>query len=163
GMELDVVELAAAKEEGRAHAAFYDAAYFAAKKGAPTRKYRRMVTREEAPEVTAAGRYRGVVAGPAPPHEHGAAPVDRAGGAGRGALLRRALAHHDRGHGLVVPDRGRRRRRLRRDARRGVDRRLLRDAGGVPGAPPGRADPRPGGGVAGDGDAHPAAAAARRV
>lgn len=78
GMELDEVGLAGAEEVGRAHTAFYDAAYFAAKKGAPTRKYRRLVAREEAPPVTVSERARIVVAGPS---AHTVAVAERFDGA----------------------------------------------------------------------------------
>ena len=55
---------------GRAHAAFYDAAYFAAKKGDTTRKYRRLVAREKGPrdaapaqaDVVGVGPYRAAIA-----------------------------------------------------------------------------------------------------
>jgi hypothetical protein len=52
GARVDVVDLADAPELGRAHAAFYDAAYFASKKRVgPTRKYRRLVRGDERGEL----------------------------------------------------------------------------------------------------------------
>jgi hypothetical protein len=72
--------LADAPEVGRAHAAFYDAAYFAAKKREPTRKYRRTFGRAgDAPDGHEEGRSEVIVAGPAshaivaPPRFAGAA------------------------------------------------------------------------------------------
>lgn len=49
GARFECVDLADAPALGRAHAAFYDEAYFATKKDEPTRKYRRLVAREAAP------------------------------------------------------------------------------------------------------------------
>jgi hypothetical protein len=51
GARLDEIPLADAPAIGEAHAAFYDAAYFAAKKGDPTRKYRKMKLPEPADEA----------------------------------------------------------------------------------------------------------------
>lgn len=48
GSRITCVDLADAPALGRAHAAFYDEAYFATKKAEPTRKYRRLVAREGA-------------------------------------------------------------------------------------------------------------------
>jgi hypothetical protein len=49
---------------GRAHTCFYDAAYFAAKKADPTRKYRRLVAREDDGTDDAPARCQLVAAGP---------------------------------------------------------------------------------------------------
>jgi len=73
GLGIDVVGLDEAPELGHAHAAFYDAKYFATKKGEVTRKYRKLVNRaakarDEEGEEGAIGE-RGCVAhlaGPAP-------------------------------------------------------------------------------------------------
>ncbi|WP_437613003.1 hypothetical protein WMF20_10855 [Sorangium sp. So ce834] len=46
GVRIEACALADAPEVGRAHAEFYDARYFAVKKGEVTRKYRRLVGRE---------------------------------------------------------------------------------------------------------------------
>lgn len=62
--EIDTLSLADAPEVGRAHAEFYDAAYFATKKGEVTRKYRRRVAREEAPRAPGSARCQVVSAGP---------------------------------------------------------------------------------------------------
>jgi hypothetical protein len=61
---IDERSLADAPEIGRAHAEFYDAAYFAAKKGEATRKYRRRVASEEAPRAPGAARCEVISAGP---------------------------------------------------------------------------------------------------
>jgi hypothetical protein len=63
GARIDEVPLAEAREIGEAHAAFYDAAYFAAKKGDPTRKYRKMKPPVE--EAPGPARCRVVTCGPA--------------------------------------------------------------------------------------------------
>ncbi|MFT3774226.1 MAG: hypothetical protein QM820_53365 [Minicystis sp.] len=62
---IDVVPLAEAPEVGKAHAAFYDAAYFAAKKGEPTRKYRKMKPPPDDSDPAHPARCRLVTAGPA--------------------------------------------------------------------------------------------------
>jgi len=49
GVRVRETTLAELPALGRAHAAFYDAAYFAAKKGDVTKKYRRLVAREKGP------------------------------------------------------------------------------------------------------------------
>ncbi|HEY3821572.1 MAG TPA: hypothetical protein VGL81_30605 [Polyangiaceae bacterium] len=49
GVAVRQTTLAELPALGRAHAAFYDAAYFAAKKGDTTKKYRRLVAREKGP------------------------------------------------------------------------------------------------------------------
>ncbi|WP_437512011.1 hypothetical protein [Sorangium sp. So ce1099] len=80
-VEVEACGLAEAPEVGRAHAEFYDARYFAVKKGEVTRKYRRLVgdkaragDRARAGEGSAGGgegvspaRARLVVAGPGAP------------------------------------------------------------------------------------------------
>jgi hypothetical protein len=65
GATLERVSLADAPALGVAHAAFYDAAYFAAKKGEPTRKYRKTKARDDVPEGDGEGRCRVIDAGPA--------------------------------------------------------------------------------------------------
>jgi hypothetical protein len=62
--EIDTLSLADAPDVGRAHAEFYDAAYFATKKGEVTRKYRRRVAREEAPRAPGSARCQVISAGP---------------------------------------------------------------------------------------------------
>jgi hypothetical protein len=62
--QIEVVPLAEAREVGEAHAAFFDPAYFEGKKGEPTRKYRRLKTRDQPEEPGAEPRCRVVVAGP---------------------------------------------------------------------------------------------------
>jgi hypothetical protein len=74
GVRFEARSLAEAPEVGRAHAAFYDAAYFATKKGEPTRKYRRLVARERAPDTHEAARCEVITAGPS---AHAIAAVDR--------------------------------------------------------------------------------------
>ncbi len=61
---IDELPLAQAPAIGRAHADFYDAAYFAAKKGEVTRKYRRRVAHEEAPREPGAAACQVIAAGP---------------------------------------------------------------------------------------------------
>ena len=63
GALIEEVPLAEAREIGEAHAAFYDAAYFAAKKNEPTRKYRRLKLPEPRDEDGPA-RCRVIGAGP---------------------------------------------------------------------------------------------------
>ncbi|APR84347.1 Hypothetical protein A7982_09696 [Minicystis rosea] len=65
GARIDEVPLAAAPEIGEAHAAFYDAAYFAAKKGEPTRKYRKQKPPPPDTDATLPARCRLITAGPA--------------------------------------------------------------------------------------------------
>ncbi len=62
---IDDVPLADAPEIGAAHAAFYDAAYFEAKAGGLTRKYRKMKPPPEAVESDAPARCRVINLGPA--------------------------------------------------------------------------------------------------
>ena len=87
GASIEERRLADAPEIGRAHAAFYDPAYFAAKKDDPTRKYRRLLAARPADDDPPAND-----GPPAPlrdrrrraglPHRHG-----------RDALRRRRRAH----------------------------------------------------------------------
>ncbi len=65
GAAVDERRLADEPDVGHAHARFYDAAYFAAKKDEPTRKYRRLAPRAEAPPSPGPARCQVVVAGPA--------------------------------------------------------------------------------------------------
>jgi hypothetical protein len=68
GLPVEEIPLAGAPEIGEAHAAFYDPAYFAAKKDDPTRKYRRLLASagsKEAPSPPGPERCQLVVAGPA--------------------------------------------------------------------------------------------------
>jgi hypothetical protein len=65
GACIDDVPLADAPEIGAAHAAFYDAAYFEAKAGGPTRKYRKMKPPPEALESDTPARCRVINVGPA--------------------------------------------------------------------------------------------------
>lgn len=67
-VSASVVDLAAAPEAMEAHARFYDAKYFATKKGEVTRKYRRTVTRtdDHAPAAAPAAMRLVHVAGPRP-------------------------------------------------------------------------------------------------
>ena len=65
GATIDDVPLADAPEIGAAHAAFYDDAYFEAKVGGPTRKYRKMQLPPETLESSAPARCRVINAGPA--------------------------------------------------------------------------------------------------
>ncbi len=61
---IEDTPLAEAKEVGEAHVAFYDAAYFASKKGEPTRKYRKMKTPNPRWDPEAPARSRVIAAGP---------------------------------------------------------------------------------------------------
>jgi hypothetical protein len=63
-LAVEDADLADARELGEAHVAFYDAAYFAAKKGDPTRKYRKLKPPPAADDDGPA-RCRVVRAGPA--------------------------------------------------------------------------------------------------
>jgi hypothetical protein len=65
GAHIDDVPLAEAPEIGAAHAAFYDAAYFEAKAGGPTRKYRRLRPPTDTPENEVPARCRVISVGPA--------------------------------------------------------------------------------------------------
>jgi hypothetical protein len=65
GTHIDDVPLAEAHEIGAAHAAFYDAAYFEAKAGGPTRKYRKMKPPPDALGSGAPTRCRVITVGPA--------------------------------------------------------------------------------------------------
>jgi hypothetical protein len=103
GAAIEERALADEPEVGRAHAEFYDAAYFAAKKDDPTRKYRRLVAREEAPPDEGPARCQLIVAGPA---AHAIVAAERGA---LGAIVYRNLipfeARFD-GHTLTVtPDR----------------------------------------------------------
>jgi stage V sporulation protein SpoVS len=51
GLRMATVTLDEAPDLGRAHAAFYDRAYFAAKEGRVTRKYRRLVAGEDTGDI----------------------------------------------------------------------------------------------------------------
>lgn len=73
-VEVELLPLASAKEVGRAHAEFYDASYFATKKGEVTRKYRHLVAREAAPRAPGPARCQVISAGPA---AHAVARVER--------------------------------------------------------------------------------------
>jgi hypothetical protein len=64
GARIDDVSLAEAPEIGAAHAAFYNEAYFDAKRGEVTRKYRKMKPLPEAPEGGAPVRCRVITVGP---------------------------------------------------------------------------------------------------
>jgi hypothetical protein len=105
GARIEEVGLVEAPEIGEAHAAFYDAAYFAQKKGEPTRKYRKL---KPLPDEVAGGeeaaRCRVVTAGP------GAHTVTRAarlvGAAGPGAMGRGAMGLGAAGPGAVGPGAG---------------------------------------------------------
>jgi hypothetical protein len=94
-VQIEASSLAEAPEVGQAHVDFYDAKYFAVKKGEVTRKYRRLVGKAR-DEAEGPGRARLVVAGPAAPSiaevaevttSAGPAPVPIPGGAGRLAYL----------------------------------------------------------------------------
>jgi hypothetical protein len=65
GARIDDVPLAEAPEIGAAHAAFYNAAYFEAKTGHPTQKYRKMKAPPDPLEGDAAARCRVIRVGPA--------------------------------------------------------------------------------------------------
>jgi hypothetical protein len=113
GAAIDVVPLAEAREVGEGHAAFFDQAYFETKKGEPTRKYRRMKTRDQPEEPATEPRCRVVTAGP-PAHRitasgllAGAAGV-REGEAVPRVIFSNLLAFEARwdGHTLTIdPDR----------------------------------------------------------
>lgn len=95
-VQIEAHPLAEDPEVGRAHAAFYDAQYFAVKKGEVTRKYRRLVGRARGGESAGPARGRLIVAGPAAPEiaevtevttAAGPDPVPHVGGARRLASL----------------------------------------------------------------------------
>ena len=65
GARIDNVRLAEAPEIGAAHAAFYDAAYFEAKAGGVTRKYRKMKPLPNTLESDVPARCRVIKVGPA--------------------------------------------------------------------------------------------------
>jgi hypothetical protein len=64
GVRIDEVPLAEAPEIAAAHAAFYDEAYFEAKTGGPTRKYRKMKLPPDGLESDAPPRCRVINIGP---------------------------------------------------------------------------------------------------
>lgn len=67
GAAIEVVSLSDAPELVEAHAAFYDARYFATKKGEVTKKYRRAIARVKSEEAPSPARVRVAhVAGPRP-------------------------------------------------------------------------------------------------
>ncbi|WP_438009306.1 hypothetical protein WME89_11860 [Sorangium sp. So ce321] len=74
-VEIEACTLADAPEVGRAHAEFYDARYFAVKKGEVTRKYRRLVGDKARADRARAGEGSAGTTG-------GAGGVGTAGGAG---------------------------------------------------------------------------------
>ena len=74
GAHIDDVPLAEAPEIGAAHAAFYDDAYFEAKNGNLTRKYRKMKPFPDALESDAPARCRVITVGPAAHTITGAIP-----------------------------------------------------------------------------------------
>lgn len=74
GVRVRETTLAELPALGRAHAAFYDAAYFAAKKGEMTKKYRRLVAREKGPRENVPARADVARVGPL---QATVAPVDR--------------------------------------------------------------------------------------
>ena len=65
GVTIDEVPLAEAPEVGRGHAAFYDGAYFEAKRDEVTRKYRKMKLGSELASSDSPARCRVITAGPA--------------------------------------------------------------------------------------------------
>jgi len=65
GARIDEVQLADAPEIAAAHAAFFDAAYYQAKAGGPTRKYRKMKPLPDELQSAAPARCRVINIGPA--------------------------------------------------------------------------------------------------
>jgi hypothetical protein len=114
-VQIEACSLAEAPEVGRAHADFYDASYFAVKKGEVTRKYRRLVGRARTggEALAAAPRGRLIVAGPAAPEitevaevttSAGPDPVPRAAFPGRLAsvVVRNAVRFRASFDGLTL-------------------------------------------------------------
>jgi hypothetical protein len=114
-VQIEARSLAEVPEVGRAHADFYDASYFAAKKGQVTRKYRRLVGRADAEPETRVGAPRCllVAAGPVAPEitevaevttAAGPDPVARAAGQGRLAsvVVRNAVSFRASFDGLTL-------------------------------------------------------------